>query len=380
MRRIMSGYRAPLSVKHAECAARQPTLLTMARSTPIALNIGWQMLLQDFGLRPDAVLRRAGLPTDLLARVGQTLSLAEYFRFWRGIEQESQARLSQQSHDPLFALRLVEAVSAEVFDPPLYAALCSAHLMQAVQRLAQYKQLMAPMSLDLTVAGNGDLTIAPRWLTEQPASEVPASLVLAEVAFFVQLARLGTRDKVCATQVVLPSTLEALATLDGQHARRLHEFFGVAVVSGPSPSIRFAATDALRPFLTLNEGMLRVFEPELRRRLSELTATASTSERVRALLLDLLPSNTATIETVAERLGWSKRTLQRRLEDEGENFRALVNATREQLARSYLRNTALSSGEIGFLLGFEDPNSFYRAFQDWTGQTPEAVRHARTLN
>jgi AraC-like DNA-binding protein len=98
------------------------------------------------------------------------------------------------------------------------------------------------------------------------------------------------------------------------------------------------------------------------------------------VLLELLPSNAATIEKAAERLGMSKRTLQRRLEDEGENFRALVNGTRESLARHYLGHTTMSGGEIAFLLGFEDPNSFYRAFQDWTGQTPDGARHAMRLN
>ncbi|WP_447905154.1 helix-turn-helix domain-containing protein [Stenotrophomonas sepilia] len=82
------------------------------------------------------------------------------------------------------------------------------------------------------------------------------------------------------------------------------------------------------------------------------------------------------IETVAARLSMSKRTLQRRLAQDGGNFCLLVNDTREALARHYLTQTELSAGEIGFLLRFEDPNSFFRAFHDWTGTTPEAVRRA----
>mgnify|MGYP003584154608 FL=1 len=164
------------------------------------------------------------------------------------------------------------------------------------------------------------------------------------------------------------------------HGRRYEEYFGAPVKRGQHASVTFAATDALRPFLTLNDGMWRVFEPDLRRRLSELDATATTAERVKALLLELLPSNAATVDVVADRLAVSKRTLQRRLEDEGENFRMLVSSTREQLARHYLTNTSMSGGEIAFLLGFEDPNSFYRAFQEWTGQTADAARHAMRLN
>jgi AraC-like DNA-binding protein len=34
----------------------------------------------------------------------------------------------------------------------------------------------------------------------------------------------------------------------------------------------------------------------------------------------------------------------------------------------------MSAAEIAFLLGYEDPKSFYRAFHAWTGQTPQRVR------
>lgn len=336
----------------------------MMQNNTFPMDIGWQSLLKDLGIQPGHVLRRAGLPDDLLSRGTSGLSTEDYFGFWCALEAEA--------GDAMFPLRIVEALSAESFDPPLFAALCSANLMQAVQRLAKYKQLVAPMSLEVDVSKLGELTVSPRWLSGQTG--VPYSLQVAEIAFFVRLTRLATREPVKALRVVLPQLPPSA------YARRYENFFGTPVQHGANPSITFAAVDALRPFLTVNEGMWRVFEPDLRRRLSELDATATTAERVRAVLLELLPSNAATIEKTAERLDLSKRTLQRRLEDEGENFRALVNATRESLARHYLGNTTMSGGEIAFLLGFEDPNSFYRAFQDWTGQTPDSARHAMRLN
>lgn len=336
--------------------------MTHTKSFP--LDIGWKALFKDFGLKPEHVLRRAGLPEDLFSRSEHGISTDEYFRFWLAMEAEA--------GDVMFPLRIVETVTAEAFSPPLFAALCSANLMQAVQRLAKYKQLVAPMSLEVDVGKEGELAVSPRWLLVQ--TDVPYSLQVAEIAFFVRLARLATREPIQALRVTLPKLPPST------YARRYESFFGAPVQHGEHPSVTFAAVDALRPFLTVNEGMWRAFEPDLRRRLSELDVTATTADRVRAVLLELLPSNAATIEKTAERLGLSKRTLQRRLEDDGENFRALVNATRESLARHYLGHTKMSGGEIAFLLGFEDPNSFYRAFQDWTGQTPDSARHAMRLN
>lgn len=330
--------------------------MSIAKSVPV--EAGWSALLHDLGLRPVDVLRRAGLPEDLFTRPDALLDVAGYFRFWSAIETAVD--------DPLFPMRLIDAVSPEVFSPPLFAALCSPDLASALQRLAQHKRLVAPMALDLSEGVKGRLTARPRWL--EAHLDPPPSLMLSEIAFLLRLGRLGTRRGIRAVRVSLPQSPQRLDAVEA--------YFGCALSLGESASISFSAADAELPFLTSSDAMWRVFEPELRRRLMDLDRSASLSDRVKALLLEALPSGRAGMDEVASRLALSRRTLQRRLGEEGVTFQGLVTHVRTELARHYLSRTRLPLAEISFLLGFEDANSFHRAFHEWTGKSPDRWRQS----
>jgi AraC-like DNA-binding protein len=329
----------------------------MANSKPYAVSPGWKVLLEDAGLSATNVLRRAELPADLFARESAALSTEEYFRLWRGMDEES--------GDSKLPLRIGAAISAEAFDPPIFAALCSPELNTALARLSHYKRLIASMALHVDV-GDDTTTLELEWLDRTAVP--PRCLILAELVFFVQLARMATRTRVSPLEVRSPELPE--------HPRDYAEYFGVPVQYGPTPRISFSAEDAARPFLTANDKMWEFFEPELKRRLADLVESATTEERVGAALLELLPSGATSIEAVAKKLGTSSRTLQRRLKQEGRSFQNVLDRTRESLAKYYLRTSSMTGAEISFLLGFEDPNSFFRAFHAWTGQTPRSMREA----
>lgn len=323
-----------------------------------ALDTTWRTLLRDLDVSPADVLRRAGLPEDLFGHPSARLASGDYHRLWHSVETESK--------DPAFAVRLCEAVRAESFSPPLFAALCSPNLVVGAQRLAQYKKLVAPIRL--TVAeSEAVVAIGFSWLDRQPAP--PVSLVLMELLFCVRLVRLGTREPVRPVEVTTTVLPESTAPYD--------EFLGTALRPGPAHRVVFTADDATMPFLTSNEPLWAAFEPELRRRLADLDAPAPTAERVRAALLEALPSGLASMDTIARKLMVSRRTLQRRIEAEGTTYQQILDNTRTHLATHYLENTALSVSEVSFLLGFSEPNSFYRAFRTWTGTTPDTVRRAR---
>ncbi|EUB98417.1 transcriptional regulator, AraC family [Rhizobium sp. CF080] len=320
-----------------------------------ALDTTWRTLLADLVVVPANVLRRAGLPDDLLHQPSVRLEPEDYYRLWESAEQEK--------GDPLFPIRVCEAVRAESFSPPLFAALCSPNLLVAAQRVAKYKKLIGPMQME--VRDDRDmLTIEFAWL--DGPRRPPVSLVAMELLFCVTLVRIGTREAISPIDVTTTDLPSPLAPYEN--------FLGARLRRGPRHMVRFAKSDAVRPFLTSNEPLWAAFEPDLRQRLADLDASVTVAKRVRAALHEAIPSGLTTMEAIAQKLAVSKRTLQRRIEAEGTSFQQILKETREALARHYLEKTALPASEISFLLGFDEPNSFYRAFRSWTGKTPDSIR------
>ncbi|HEY6904297.1 MAG TPA: helix-turn-helix domain-containing protein [Candidatus Acidoferrales bacterium] len=62
--------------------------------------------------------------------------------------------------------------------------------------------------------------------------------------------------------------------------------------------------------------------------------------------------------------------MQRRLTEGGATFQQLTEEARRELARHYLLHSSLDLSETAYLLGYEDANSFFRAFHKWEGTSP----------
>ncbi|MCP2323485.1 AraC-like DNA-binding protein [Hamadaea flava] len=323
------------------------------------LDPGIKVFINDLRISWPRTLRRASLPADLLARGPPTLTPDEYFRFWSALQAEGDGRD--------LALDIGQAISVETFSPPIMAALCSPNLAVAAQRIATYKPLVGPLRLDLADTAGG-LRITYQW---PPDQQPPALLATSELVFWTALARIATRHHIHPARLTMPNPPPGRVGLE--------DYFGTRIRKADTHTITFSADDAARPFLTENESMWRFYAPELRRRLSDLQAEATVAERVRAALHETLPAGDSTITAVTKRMATSPRTLQRQLREEGTTYQSVLASTREALARHYLRRGNLRTGEIAYLLGYDDTNSFYRAFRTWTGATPDAVRAATAV-
>jgi len=113
--------------------------------------------------------------------------------------------------------------------------------------------------------------------------------------------------------------------------------------------------------------------------LTELPQVETFVERVRELILAELSGGNPGVKHIADRLHQSPRTLARRLEQHGTNFKDLLDELRRGLALRYAAHTDLQLSEIALLLGFSNSASFHRAFRRWTDSTPLDYRRAHRI-
>jgi AraC-like DNA-binding protein len=320
------------------------------------IETGWQLLFKDMNISSQDVLRHARLPLDLLSRKSPKVTGEEYFRLWDGLA-------TALRDNPTFPLAFATSTTAETFSPPVFACFCSPNLNVAANRIAHYKPLVGPIRLTVEKI-NKRTAIKIGALPEY--GDLPASLIATELAWWVHMPRLATREH------LVP--LSVNATVDIPQKAVYEDYFGVRLTKSDFNGVTFSAQDAACPFLTANDAMWSIFEPQLNQRMQDLTQNATYTEKVRACLMEIIASGQYNVGDVASRLAVSPRTLQRHLRKEGTSFQQVLDGLREELARNYLAISEFSSGQIAFLLGYQDPNSFFRAFRTWTGQTPEVVR------
>lgn len=192
-----------------------------------------------------------------------------------------------------------------------------------------------------------------------PTYKIPPFLVESEFAFLIGIIRKATRES------IVPVSIECM---DLPNEPEFLEFAGVIPRIADRNSINFFQKDLELPFISYNEAMWDYFQPELTKRLVDLDTNESVSARVRSALTELLPGGHFCVDDVAEMLGTSKRTLQRKLTKENTTFQKQLNNTRELLAIHYIKHTSMSTVDIAYLLGYSEVNSFLRAFTMWTGK------------
>jgi AraC-like DNA-binding protein len=317
--------------------------------------------LKELDVSVPAVLRRAGLPRDLFDQTRILVSTSELFALWRAIESVST--------DPLIGLKVGVETKTERFHPMAIAALSTPNLVAATEHLARFKKLTAPEEI-LNQLVEEEFSVGFRWLLA--ADSEPQILTDYCFSWMLSLARHGTGMRLNPLRVEYVQQRANLRAIERNLDCR-------AIAGASRNAIIFRASDATAPFVTRNAELLDLLAPQFEEQLRQYKDEDSFIELVHRAVQDRLTGQRPSIDAISQALHVSPRTLQRRLQKSGSSFQRVLDDARHLMARYYLSNSVLELNEAAYLLGFEDPNSFGRAFRAWEGVPPSDWRETHRI-
>ena len=316
-----------------------------------ALGADWEEILRACEIDP-ASLR------DPEARVPQS----QFDRVW--------VTAAERTGDPAIGLHAGERVHPRAVNVFGYLALSSGTLREGLVRVARYQRLVS--GRDFLSLREEDGITHIELAAEEPSEDARA--VRAEYTALLVRAFLGW----VADRPVVPlevSFAHAPRAPLEEYARALR----CPVKFNAARSELVLAKDALGlPSAHANPSLAQLTDAFAARLVAEVS-TDGTVAHTRRALAALLDSGEGDVRRVSRRLGMSARTLQRRLAEEGQSFRGVLDSLRRELAEEHLRQRRASIAEAAHLTGFSEVSAFARAVRRWFGCTPRELRDTRTL-
>lgn len=282
---------------------------------------------------------------------------AQYFAFWESLGFSS---------SPDIGLRLAAETSVHEYDLSLLAALHSPDVRTALEKLARYKRLCGPQDLSLERSSK-EIAVSTVWLN---ASALPPPRLVD--AMFATLILLMQR---ASGRALGPKRVE-LTRVRADDAM-LMRFFGCPLkFRVKRDALVFDDRLMDTPFVTHNADLLDALLPSLDVQVAKTRGSGFLDE-VRQAIAKRMSGERPSAEKVAHELATSARTLQRRLGEHGTTYQEVLDDVRRHTAQRLLGAQSVEIAEAAFLLGFEELNSFTRAFRVWEGVTPRQWRAAR---
>lgn len=207
-----------------------------------------------------------------------------------------------------------------------------------------------------------------RWQIFRPPSESVRHDVELTLAGFLQLIQEGLGESLQPTKTLFSHACR-------EPLERYRRAFGAEVhFEQEQNCLVFGAELLEMPLSRSDPKLLAVLKQQADISLQQWEAGESLAEQARFHIATTLESEESGAEELARQMHITTRTLNRRLKQEGTNYRQLRQAVIEELAKRSLAETDASITSIGGKLGYSESSAFVRAFKRMTGETPVAYR------
>jgi len=287
---------------------------------------------------------------------------------WR-VPREVFARLLGEcvevTGDEAFALIAAEHLQPQVLHSLGLAWLASDTVYAGLQRLQRFGRLMST-GLELRLQEEGDIVQLYLGLDPRMGEAVGATRDYA-AGIITRMCRLTLGE------FIAPVSIHLDRPSPDQPERWEYMLASRVIFDCDTTCISWSRADIMEPLVTGDPALARINDEYTQAYLDNFSVS-STTRNVVDKIVEKLPDGPPNQQQIAEALHVSNRTLQRKLKDEGTSFMDLLQDTRMQLARKYLRQPSRSVVETAYLLGFSEPSTFSRAFKRWTGMAPAEYR------
>ncbi|WP_051227179.1 AraC family transcriptional regulator [Oceanospirillum beijerinckii] len=274
--------------------------------------------------------------------------------------------LAEASGNPHITLRLAEATQPRMLGSIGFLISTSETLGQALHILEDYLPILFQgAQLELHQHGQ-DMQL--QLLFE--AENVEQNVVEYFLACLLNWPRwlTGRQIPVSAVEMTFPQP-ENLTTY--------RQFFAAEVsFQAERHCIHLPASYLTLPCVDANREMHQLHKEFADSLLSKTGEKKALTAQIRSLIRQQLLTQGEAIrrEQIAQQLGLSLRTLQRKLGELETNFQTLYDQTRQELCLQLIQRGQLSFGEIAFQLGFSNQSAFQKAFKRWMGMAPSQYR------
>lgn len=302
--------------------------------------------MEEIEISFSSILKESDIP-NLLWKEELVLNEQQYYRLLNVID-------GYISNKQILELSSINNVS--MFMPSFFAALCASTGRQALNRFSTFKQIVGPINISVE---DLDATVSVRLSFIYPQQKLPRFAILVEQLLILSLIRTGTGELVVPLYVSGPFT----------YGEQISQSMQCIPEKTLDNVLIFRKSDLEKNFLTENNSMWQILEPELKNQLLQIKEFKTFSDVVQNELIKKIPSREFSLNEISESLGISNRTLQRNLASESTTFNAQLQIAQKILTMNFIQNTNLTKTEITYLVGYTDLSSFSRAFKKWTGTT-----------
>ncbi|WP_404361746.1 AraC family transcriptional regulator [Marinobacter sp.] len=313
------------------------------------------------GIDTASLLSQAGLSPDLLL---SDEGRVEGERFQTFIHL-----LCEHTGNPVLGLETGDFVQPGSYSVLGYITMSCATLGEAIARIAPFEKLVGDMGVTQLEDAGDNLRLI--WHCAWTDPLVRPHLVDNVFASWIRYARWLADDTGAAPTEV---TLQRAAPSPEQ-TEAYTERWGCEVrFSAPENSLLLAKSLLAVPLRQPDPLLRRTLEAHANSQLATLESDTALTTKVKHSIQQQLLQGITRQDMIAEHLGMTSRTLQRKLSQEGVSYQALLDEVRQAMAEDLLVNTDLAIPDIGERLGYSEPTSFHRKFKAVTGITPGMFR------